>query len=128
MKSDAFKNAVEAGDPQALVDALAEDIVFRSPAVYKPYEGKAMVSTILVEGAMKVFKDFRYLAQLEEGDTATLVFSARVGDRDLDGLDFLRFDGDGKVSELMVMVRPMSGLNALAQAMGERLGVPPPTA
>jgi hypothetical protein len=128
MKSDAFKNAVEAEDPQALADALAEDIVFRSPAVYKPYEGKPLVSTILIEGAMKVFKDFRYLAQLEEGDTATLVFSARVGDRDLDGLDFLRFDGDGKVSELMVMVRPMSGLKAVAQAMGDRLGVPPPTA
>ena len=54
---------------------------------------------------------------------------ARVGDRELDGLDLLRFDDQGKVAELVVMVRPMSGLNALAEAMGrefERLGITPP--
>jgi hypothetical protein len=69
---------------------------------------------------MQVFEDFRYLHQLEDGDTAALVFEARVGDRQLNGLDLLRFDGDGKIRELMVMVRPMSGLNALAEAMARR--------
>lgn len=127
--ADRFRAAVEARDLETAVALLAEDVVFRSPVVFKPYEGKPLVSTILIEGAMKVFKDFRYVAQLEEGDTATLVFAARVGDRDLDGLDLLRFDGDGKVRELMVMARPMSGLVALGDAMGrefERLGVTPP--
>jgi hypothetical protein len=51
---------------------------------------------------------------------ATLIFAARVGDRQVDGLDLLRFDPDGRVRELMVMVRPMSGLNALAEAMARR--------
>jgi hypothetical protein len=120
MKSDAFKAAVEAEDPDALTDALAEDVVFRSPAVFKPYEGKDLVAAILTQGAMKVFEDFRYTDRLEDSDTAVLIFSARVGDRELDGLDRLRFDADGKVSELMVMVRPMSGLNALAEAMARR--------
>jgi SnoaL-like domain len=120
MLSDRFRAAVEAEDPDALTDALADDVVFRSPAVFKPYEGKAVVSAILVEGAMKVFEDFRYTDQLEGADVATLVFCARVGDRELDGLDLLRFDADGKVGELMVMVRPMSGLNALAEAMARR--------
>jgi hypothetical protein len=129
VKSDAFKSAVEAEDPGAVTEALADDVVFRSPVVYKAYEGKPLVSMILTEGAMRVFEDFRYVEQLEDGDSATLIFTARVGDRDLDGLDLLRFDGDGKVRELMVMVRPMSGLNALAEAMGsefERLGIGPP--
>jgi hypothetical protein len=129
MKSDAFRAAVEAEDPEALTGALAEDVTFRSPAVFRAYEGKAVVSTILVQGALNVFEDFRYTDQLEHGDTAALIFKARVGDRDLDGLDLLRFDTDGKVRELMVMVRPMSGLNALAEAMGrqfERLGITPP--
>jgi hypothetical protein len=129
MKSDAFRAAVEAEDPEALTDALAEDVTFRSPAVFRAYEGKAVVSTILVEGALNVFEDFRYMDQLEDGDTAALIFKARVGDRELDGLDLLRFDADGKVRELMVMVRPMSGLNALAEAMAtqfERLGITPP--
>ncbi len=129
MKSDAFRAAVEAEDPDALTRALAEDVVFRSPVVFKAYEGRSLVSTILVEGAMNVFEDFRYTDQLEDGDVAALIFKARVGDREVDGLDLLRFDGDGMVSELMVMVRPMSGLNALAEAMGgqfERLGIGPP--
>jgi hypothetical protein len=127
--SDTFTAAVEAEDPEALTEALADDVVFRSPVVFKPYEGKAVVSAILTEGAMKVFEDFRYLERFEDGDTAALIFKARVGDREVDGLDLLRFDGDGKVAELMVMVRPMSGLNALAEAMGrefERLGIAPP--
>ena len=111
---------MEAEDAQAITDALAEDVVFRSPVVFKPYEGKQMVGAILTQGAMRVFEDFRYTDQLEDGDVATLIFEARVGDRLLNGLDLLRFDADGKVRELMVMVRPMSGLNALAEAMARR--------
>jgi hypothetical protein len=131
MNSDAFTTAVKAGDPQALTDALADDVVFRSPVVFRAYEGKEVVSAILVEGAMKVFEDFRYVERFENGDAAALIFKARVGDRELDGLDLLRFDRDGKVAELLVMVRPMSGLNALAEAMGrefERIGITPPAA
>jgi ketosteroid isomerase-like protein len=120
MLSDAFRAAVEAEDSEALTDALADDVVFRSPVVFKPYEGKPVVSAILVQGAMKVFKDFRYVEQIESSNVATLIFEARVGDRKLDGLDMLRFDAAGKVIELMVMVRPMSGVNALAEAMARR--------
>jgi SnoaL-like domain len=120
MKSDAFRRAVEAEDPDAVTAALAEDVVFRSPAVFKPYEGKQVVAAILTQGAMRVFQDFRYTDQLENGETATLIFEARVGDRRLNGLDLLRFDADGNVRELMVMVRPLTGLNALAEAMARR--------
>jgi hypothetical protein len=130
VKSDAFRTAVEAEDPEALTEALADDVTFRSPVVFKAYEGKPLVSTIIVEGAMNVFEEFRYTEQLEDGDAAALIFKARVGDREVDGLDLLRFDADGKVRELMVMARPLSGVNALAEAMGrqfERLGIMPPT-
>ena len=119
-KSDAFKSAVEAEDPDAVTAALADDVVFLSPAVFKPYEGKELVAAILTQGAMKVFEDFKYIDHLEDGDTAMLVFEARVGDRSMNGLDLLRFDSDGRVRELMVMVRPLSGLNALAEAMARR--------
>lgn len=131
MKSDAFRQAVEAGDGDALSEALAEEVVFRSPVVFSPYEGRALVAAIVTEGAFNVFQDFRYSERLEDGDVAALIFTARVGDRDVDGLDLLRFDEEGKVTELTVMVRPMSGLHALAEAMGrefERLGITPPSA
>ena len=131
MKSDTFRAAVEAEDAEAVTEALAEDVVFRSPVVFKPYEGRALVAAVLTQGAMHVFEDFRYTAQLEDAEVATLIFEARVGDRRLDGLDLLRFDADGKVRELMVMVRPMSGINALAEAMARRFeaaGIAPPAA
>jgi SnoaL-like domain len=128
--SDAFSAAAESRDPGALADALADDVRFLSPVVFRPYEGRDLVVTILSEGAMKVFEGFRYTDKLEEGDSAALVFEASVGGRELQGLDLLRFDGEGKVRELVVMVRPMSGLNALAAAMAERferLGITPPS-
>ena len=120
MKSDAFTAAVKARDPEALTDALADDVVFRSPVVFRAYEGKPVVSTIIIEGAAKVFEDFRYVEQFEDGDAAALIFKARVGDREVDGVDILRFDGD-RIREMMVMVRPMSGMNALGEAMQARL-------
>ena len=129
MNSDAFTAAIKARDPEALTDALADDVVFRSPVVFRAYEGKPVVSAILTEGAMKVFEDFHYVERFEKGDAAALIFKARVDDREVDGLDLLRFDAEGKVAELTVMVRPMSGLNAVAEAMGrqfERLGITPP--
>ena len=120
MRSDKFRAAAEAKDFSQVDDLLAEDIVFRSPAVFKPYEGRDLVKVIL-GAVVQVFEDFRYLDQVEGDDRAVLVFEARVGDRELQGVDILRFDSDGRVDELTVMIRPMSGLNALAEEMGRRL-------
>jgi hypothetical protein len=129
MQSDAFVKAVESGDRDAVPDVLAADVVFRSPVVFRPYEGRDVVGAVLTEGAMNVFENFRYTDRFESGDAAALIFEARVGDREVQGLDLLRFDGDGRVRELTVMVRPMSGLNALGEAMArefERVGLAPP--
>ena len=126
MQSDAFRKAVEAKDFEAAQALFNDAPTFRSPAVYKPYEGREAVGVVL-SAAVQVFEDFRYIDQIETGDTAALVFEARVGDRELNGIDVLRFDSEGKISELMVMVRPLSGLNALVDAMGKKLaemGVP----
>ena len=118
--SSPFRAAVEARDHPALVATLAEDVVFRSPAVFKAYEGRDAVGFVL-GGALKVFEDFRYTAELSDGDREVLMFEARVGDRELQGADFLLLDADGRVKELVVMVRPLSGLTALAEAMGRLL-------
>jgi hypothetical protein len=128
VKSDAFRQAAEAKDFSATEELFSEEVVFRSPVVFKPYEGRdALVG--LLGAVVRVFEDFRYTDHVETGDVAALLFSARVGDRELDGVDLLRFDEAGKVIELTVMVRPMSGVHALAEAMGrelEQLGVSPP--
>ncbi|MEV5826575.1 nuclear transport factor 2 family protein [Spirillospora sp. NPDC052242] len=115
----AFRKAVEAGDVDGAIALLADDVVFVSPVAHKPYEGKAITGAIL-RGVFRVFEDFRYVGELEgaDGREHALVFKTRVGDRELDGCDFIRHDAQGKIAEFMVMVRPLSGANALAEAMG----------
>jgi SnoaL-like protein len=120
MKSDRFRTAAEGKDFSAIEDLFAEDVVFRSPVVFKQYEGREAIAMLL--GAVsQVFEDFRYTDQTETGDAAALAFSARVGDRELDGIDFLRFDDEGRINEMAVYVRPMSGVHALADAMKRKL-------
>ena len=120
MQSDRFRAAAENKDFSAIDELFAEDVVFRSPVVFKPYEGREAVAMLL--GAVsQVFEEFRYTDQVETGDAAALAFSARVGDRELDGIDFLHFDADGRVNRMEVYVRPMSGINALARAMQQKL-------
>jgi hypothetical protein len=120
MKSDRFRQAAEAKDFSALDDLFTEDVTFRSPVVFKPYEGRDAVA-LLLGAVVQVFEDFRYTDQVETGDAAALAFSARIGDRELDGIDFLHFDSDGRVDRMAVFVRPMSGVNALAAAMQRKL-------
>jgi SnoaL-like domain len=120
MKSDALRAALEANDLPAVEELFAENVTFRSPAVYTPYQGREQVKAVL-GAAAEVFKGFRYLEQIETGDVAMLMFEARVGDRQLQGVDILKFGGDGRIAEMTVMVRPMSGMHALAERMGRRL-------
>jgi hypothetical protein len=120
MKSDRFRAAAEGKDFRTVEEIFTEDVTFRSPVVFKPYEGREAVAMIL-GAVVQVFEDFRYTDQVETGDVATLAFSAMVGDRQLDGIDLLRFGDDGRVRELAVYVRPMSGVSALAEAMGRKL-------
>jgi hypothetical protein len=120
MQSDRFRRAAEAKDFSAIDELFAEDVVFRSPVVFKPYEGRNAVA-MLLGAVVQVFEDFRYTDQVETDDAAALAFSARVGDRELDGIDFLHFDSEGRVDRMAVYVRPMSGVNALAEAMQKKL-------
>ena len=122
MKSDAFRRAAEAKDFSKAEELFSPDVVFRSPVVYRPYEGLEALG-VLLRNIAEVLEDFRYTDQVETGDTAVLVFEARIGNRELNGVDILRFDGDGRIAEMMVMIRPMSGLTAAAEEMGRRLGV-----
>ncbi|MFI8189279.1 nuclear transport factor 2 family protein [Streptomyces sp. NPDC085946] len=117
----AFRAAVEASDLDAVEALLAEDVVFTSPVVFKPYTGKAITAAIL-RAVVEVFEDFRYEREMSgaDGHDHALVFTARVGDRRITGCDFLHVGEDGLIDDLMVMVRPLSGAQALAEAMGAR--------
>lgn len=120
MKSDRFRAAAESKDFEAGQALFSEEVTFRSPFVHSPYEGRDGV-LFLLSNVAQVFEDFRYVAQVETGDTAVLMFEARVGDRELQGVDILVFGEGDLIEEMTVMVRPMSGLEALGTEMGRRL-------
>jgi len=115
----AFRKAVEAQDMDAVEALLAKDVVFTSPVVFKPYPGKAITAAIL-HGVARVFEDFRYVREIgdPDGSDSALMFAARVGDRELTGCDFIHVNEEGLIDELTVMVRPLSGAQALQAAMG----------
>jgi hypothetical protein len=117
-----FRAAVEARDLDAAVALLREDVVFRSPVVFTPYEGREAMRQILA-AVMDVFQDFRYVREIgaDGGRDHALVFEARVGDKQLQGCDFIHFDENGAIQEFTVMVRPMQAVLALAEAMKARL-------
>lgn len=117
-----FAAALEARDIGAATALLSADVVFRSPIVYRPYRGRDAVAPI-VQAIAGVFADFRYVRTLGAADAAdqALVFRARVGDRDVEGVDLLHVDERGEIDDLVVMVRPLSGALAITEAMRGRL-------
>jgi limonene-1,2-epoxide hydrolase len=111
-----FRRAVEANDFDAVVASLAEDVVFSSPVVFRPYHGRAAVGALL-RAVAGVFREFRYVDELRSAGQTALVFRAKVGDRDVEGVDLGEVDAQGLVTRLVVFVRPLSGALALAAAM-----------
>lgn len=114
-----FRKAVEAGDHTAVEALLAEDVVFTSPVAFAPYPGKPITAAIL-RGVARVFEDFRYVREIASADgrDLALVFTARVGDKQINGCDFLHLNDEGLIDDFVVMVRPLSAAKALSEAMG----------
>ena len=99
-----------------------DDVVFRSPVVFTPYVGRDALRPILA-AVLEVFEDFRYVREIGAADARdhALVFQAKVGDKEIEGCDFLRFDEDGAIAELTVMVRPLNATLTVAEMMKARL-------
>lgn len=125
MSTIAFRDAVVAHDHDALVATLAPDVTFSSPAVFKPYEGRDTL-TVILGAVLRVFEDFRYIDELHGEDSAMLRFRAVVGGREVEGVDLLKVGPDGLVTDLTVLIRPLSALQAVAAAMGEAIAAAQP--
>ena len=112
--------ALEAGDVDAVAGMLAEDVVFRSPAVHTPYRGR-QATLVILRAVSRVFEDFRYTRRMSGGDDHALVFEARVGTLLVEGVDLVHVGADGLVDDFRVLVRPLRGLEALVAAMAEEI-------
>ncbi len=119
----AFRAAVEARDFDALPALFAADVVFRSPIAHKPYRGRDTVAIIL-RAVSRVFEDLTYVREIGAPGAAdhALVFTARVGDLDINGCDFLHVGEDGLIDDFTVMLRPLRAVTAFAEKMAVEFG------
>lgn len=115
-----FRLAAESKDLALLTDTLREDVVLHSPILFRGFEGRDVVSQVLTFVVMTL-EDFIYTDELAEGNTVVLRFKAKVGDRELEGIDFLELYEDGKVAELTVFMRPLSAITAFNERMAAHL-------
>lgn len=119
-----FRRAAEAKDLELLTETLREDVELHSPILFRGFEGRETVTAVLTHVAATL-EGLTYIDELHEGNSVALRFKANVGDRELEGIDFLELDDEGRVAVLTVFMRPMSALTAFNERMKERLGVAP---
>jgi hypothetical protein len=119
---DDWHRFVATGDSGLLARLLADQIVFRSPAVQSPIPGR-QATVLVLTTVLTIFEDFRYHRTFTAGPRdAGLEFSARIGQWQLRGIDLITFNEAGEMIEFEVMIRPLKALQALSEAMGNRIG------
>lgn len=117
-----FRRAAEAKNLELLKETLREDVVLHSPILFRGFEGREIVIQVLTHVAATL-EGLTYTDELVSDGAVALRFKATVGDRELEGIDFLELDEQGRVRELTVFMRPMSALTRFNEQMSERLGV-----
>jgi hypothetical protein len=115
-----FQRAFLARDTDAIAEMLAPDVVLNSPIISTQFRGRAEVAD-LFGAVLEALEEFRYTDTIEAEFTLVVAFNARAGRQGLQGVDLFRFDENGKISEITVLIRPLAGLTALAAALGPRL-------
>lgn len=121
-----LRTAMEARDLSAVLDAFAPEAIVRSPFTSRlAFEGRAQIQT-LMEVIFEAFEDLRYTDELQGADSAVLVASVRVAGAEVEMVDHLRFNENGKISELTVFFRPLPAIavamREIASGLGRRKG------
>lgn len=110
------------GDPEALKALLADDAVFHSPVVHTPQQGRDKVFAYLHAASHALGgDDFRYLREIVDGDQAMLEFATTLDDIQINGVDIIRWNEDGKIIDFKVMVRPLKAINKVWEKMAAML-------
>ena len=117
----AWHAVVESADPALLDDLLADDVVFRSPAVFAPQEGKDLTRLYLRSARAVLGPSLRYIGEWYGPSSAVLEFEAELDGMYVHGVDMLRWNDDGRLASFTVMVRPMRGLTKLVELMQRQL-------
>jgi hypothetical protein len=117
-----FRVAAEAKDIELMTETLREDVVLHSPILFRGFEGREIVGQVLTHVAATL-EGLTYVDEIAGESSVCLRFKAKVGDRELEGIDYLTLDDEGRVADLTVFMRPLSAINAFNEQMKLRLGV-----
>lgn len=110
------------GDTAALSAIIADDCVFHSPVVHTPQAGKPIVMAYLIAAAHVLGNDtFHYICELVDGDEMMLEFVTELDEININGVDIIRWNADGKICDFKVMVRPLKAINKVWEMMGAQL-------
>jgi SnoaL-like protein len=118
--SHAFTAAIAARDVNALIDTLAPDVVLYSAVTHTPFEGRELVADTY-RSVLEAFEELRVVDEFETGDTHAFFWEGRMEGRAVVGADRIRLNPDGKVGEISVLGRPMSGVATFLTGIGPRL-------
>lgn len=118
----AWHTAIAAKDINGLAEYISDEAVFRSPAFWTPKSGKPVLLAVLW-AASELLEDFSYSKEWVDGHEVLLEFDATVGGKSVKGIDRFWLDDEGRISQMEVMIRPLNGLMALAEGMGQKLGL-----
>lgn len=109
-------------DAAGLPAAIAEDAVFRSPAVHTPQAGRDLVVAYLTAAFAVLGPTLEYHDEWLREHDAVLRFTSQVDGRDIEGVDMITWNAEGLIESFTVMIRPLSGINAVIPRMVEQLG------
>jgi hypothetical protein len=113
---------VQQRSAQGLDALLSDQVVFHSPVVHTPQVGKPL-TTMYLTGALYVFCNdtFRYVREVVGSHDAILEFQVEIDGVSVNGVDMLKWDDDGKITEFKVMLRPLKAVNLIHQKMAAML-------
>ena len=118
-----WHRVVRTRDASGLGELLADEVVFYSPVVHTPQVGKAITAMYLT-AAMHVFgnESFRYVREIVGESDAVLEFETEIDGITINGVDMIRWNAEGRITEFKVMVRPLKAINLIHELMGRMLG------
>lgn len=109
-------------DFSILNQLLADDVVFWSPVVHRPQQGKFMTTLYLTAAYQVLFNtSFRYVREVVGAHDAVLEFEVEIDGLLINGVDMMRWNDAGQIIDFKVMVRPLKAMNLLHQKMAEML-------
>jgi hypothetical protein len=117
-----WHKVAQARNPALLADLLADDVVFHSPVVHTPQLGKR-ITMLYLSAAMRVLGNeaFRYTREIVGERDAVLEFVTEIDGITINGVDMIRWNDDGRITDFKVMVRPLKAVNLLHRMMGQML-------